>query len=310
MLVYRIPEGETLRAHYERIVKDVRDRGEIVVPRGLPTREVRNYCIELDEMICGTLPVGIGRDVSKKVMAAELMQWLSGTSDLEQLRSVAAIFNTYSDDGIRLYGAYGPRAAAGLQRAVEVLSDDPSSRQAVVSIWSNDESQATRDLPCTLSWTFMLRDDELHMTTMMRSNDVWRGMAYDIPIMCRIGTAVAAALDVLPGSYTHIANSMHIYESDFNAVENLRPVEGEDHGESDGLPSFEESMTGRASVKWTSLQRWHAIVGMARLAMDGMAKQSAFRVYSDLLEGTERYPILCRCGFWVPSSNHCDCEVS
>src|SRR5262245_3758147 len=154
------------------------------------------------------------------------MQCIAGVSDLEQLRGVSAgRFGNYSDDGTRLHGAYGPRTAAGLARVVETLSIDHDSRQAVVPVWNGREDLHSKDVPCTLSWSFRLRANRLNMTTVMRSNDVWRGLAYDIPAMVRLQSAVAWALGARMGTYVHHAQSLHLYEADATSIGDLgRPT--------------------------------------------------------------------------------------
>lgn len=214
----------SLRHDYAELCDAIMERGSRVSPRDQPTREILNAVIFLESGLHGTFPTGIGRKVSPQVLSAELMQWMAGISDLRQLAEARDVFKNFSDDGDTLYGAYGPRSYLGLARAVEALQSDDMSRQASVSIWQNKE-RASRDLPCTLSWSFMIRDEQLHMTTYMRSNDVWWGVAYDIPAMCRIQSAVAWALGVEVGPYTHHAQSLHLYERDIEAVSELTAPE-------------------------------------------------------------------------------------
>lgn len=211
-----------LRADYYGICNLVRMTGARSAPRGLPTLELRDVALVLDSPAAATFPTKINRGLSSAILSAELMQWVAGVSDLKQLNSVSAgRFKQYSDDGTRLYGAYGPRARRGLERAVRVLQKDTGSRQASVSLWRSLESDETSDLPCTLSWSFAIRDGELTMMSVMRSNDVWTGMPYDVPAMARIQSAVAWALNVPAGRYTHVAQSLHLYESDAKKVDAL-----------------------------------------------------------------------------------------
>jgi thymidylate synthase len=289
-----------LRREYADIVYEVLTLGDKTAPRGIPTHEILNYVMTFDDARNCTFPSGIGRLVSPRVLAAEGMQWLGGVSDLAQLESVSAKFLEYSDDGTRLYGAYGPRSHKGLWRAIRLLYNDPDTRQAVVSIWSHDELHSTRDLPCTVSWSFIIRRGRLHMTTFMRSNDVWTGLAYDVPIMARIQTAMAWALGVDVGSYTHHAQSMHIYESDLAGLDSLQSV----ILEVDEPPFFDDI----GNVHHLPSQRWKYVVEWAIDAAQGASHlPPAFDWYSRQLAATEHHPYFCdRCRYYTPAV--CECE--
>lgn len=292
---------DDLREDYARLCSIVLKEGEKIDPRGAATYELTNVALEFAHPYCCTFPNGIGRKVSPKILAAELLQWFAGVSDLAQLKSVSnGLFSKYSDDGTRLYGAYGPRAYRGLSRAVHKLAGDMYSRQAVVSIWSNAESEATLDLPCTLSWTFQIRNDKLNMTTVMRSNDVWTGVAYDIPTMARIQTAVAAALQVEPGTYTHIAHSLHIYETDAEKSTELHDIPRKAKRPEEP-PFFDQ-----VELRGTPLSAWHMLTSYAHAAMQGedldaIVLPDEFLWYAKQLEGTARYSHFCgQCRYWLP----------
>jgi thymidylate synthase len=291
---YRIVRGGTLREHYSDLVNHIIENGRPQSPRGVPTREITNFTLELESAESATFLNGIGRNASQDVLAAELMQWAAGVSDLKQLVAASPVFAKFSDDGDRLYGAYGPRAYSGLRRAVQMLSEDPSSRQATVSIWSNLESTRTRDLPCTISWSFMIRDGKLHMTTYMRSNDVWTGVTYDVPSMARIQSMMAWALGVELGSYTHIAQSMHIYESDFFAAAKL-------HDPTDVVvdPPFFHHVLARSEQ--TPTERWETMTSWCEAALAGAAAAYEFEPYAARLLKLGQNPHKCHaCRYRLP----------
>jgi len=276
----------TFRQDYASIAREIIAEGQFARPRDIGTFEILNYIIFLNDGRRGTFVNGIGRNASYRVLSAELMQWVAGISDLTQLKDVSPFFGNITDDGERLYGAYGPRTFHGFSRVVSLLARDPSSRQGTVSIWNNTEVTSTADLPCTVSWSFIIRNRELHMTTFMRSNDLWLGAAYDLPIMCRIQSMIAWVFGVNVGTYTHHAQSMHVYERDLDAIQELRPATG-----IPGEPPFFDGLPGSAGdpeVNWRVLRKWamHAYLGR-----DDVPEQ--FRWYSAQLRDTKRAPHLC-----------------
>ena len=65
---------------------------------------------------------------------------------------------------------------------IEQLLTNPNSKKAVMTIYNGEEhSYETKDNPCTMSMQFIIRENKLHMTTIMRSNDIYFGLPYDLP---------------------------------------------------------------------------------------------------------------------------------
>lgn len=302
---------------YLELIDAVTTRGEPVAPRGIKTLELEDAQLVVAD-IHKSAPVGLGRKLSSKILAAEMMQWLGGFSDLVQLNDVSGgRFAEYSDDDITLYGAYGPRTYSGFFRAINLLSKDPNTRQAVVPIWHPDEATTTRDLPCTLSWSFRIRNGHLHMTTTMRSNDVWTGVAYDIPIMCRIGDLVAWALGShmrLEG-YTHHAQSLHLYERDREAAASLEHWPGKipkrpplmTYGIDVALEEWILAGKFDARHRTNPTERWKFVLQLAEIASGHRKKPlllnlpPGFQWAAEQLEGSATYPHFCeKCRYWLP----------
>lgn len=307
MLDYFCVENHTtvttnsLTDDYLSLIDLVYHFGNKVAPRGFAITELENFTLVLTNPR-DALPRGIGRKHSNRILAAESMQWLAGVSDLLQLDWASKNgFSKFSDDGTRLYGAYGPRAHNGLKRAVRLLAKDPDSRQAVVSLWNNNEADKTKDLPCTLNWGFRIRDGKLNMSTTMRSWDAWTGLTYDLPAMTRIQSAMAWALNVEVGSYVHNAYSFHIYESNDDAISKL--VKGRD-----ALPlipmltdGFDETFEGTRPSDPNNA--WEAMLWMADAALKGSdGLPAGFQWFSDALKDSLRNPHFCEdCRFYLPS---------
>jgi thymidylate synthase len=297
-----------MSADYLDITDTLVAKGTYVSPRGMDTYELENVTIRMDDPR-PAVPVGLGRRHSDGILAAETMQWLAGVSDLAQLDAVSKNkFSNYSDNHVALYGAYGPRAYHGLEAAVAELMHDPDSRRAVVSLWDLHESPVTKDLPCTLNWGFRIRDGRLNMTTTMRSNDVFTGVTYDIPAMTRIQSAVAWALDVDIGAYTHFVYSLHLYGKDLPVIEKMSP--GSDTREqppllSDGLTTWLEH-SAKTSLNFEHMlptERWRFIrdsLAQATLVGDEGLPPS-FEWYAAHLRGTRSVRWFCdSCRYYLP----------
>lgn len=283
-----------MREGYLELIEDVRQQGDRVAPRDQATREIRNAVMVFDP----TRPFawGINRKISSKILAAETMQILAGVSDLVQLAAASkGRFILYSDDGIKLHGAYGPRLYRGLTRVVDKLDEDPDSRQGHAVIWNRHElQQPTRDLPCTSSLTFDIRDDRLNMTVFMRSSDVLMGLTYDVPTFANIQAAIAKALGIPMGEYVHHSASLHIYERDFELHDQMELQGSESLATMPKLLAEYVELTGD-----TAAMRWREMQFRAFAAVSGESSDWYGRTLSEVDAGEA----LCqRCRYIVPKS--------
>jgi hypothetical protein len=112
------------------------------------------------------------------------------------------------------YGAYGPRIGDQLVEVEYELERDKDSRRCMVYVGRPEDLVYAKDLDmvCTVAWNFQLRKDKLEMTVFMRSWDLVWGLSYDVPAFVSVQLALAHALHVDAGIYTHVAANAHVYE--------------------------------------------------------------------------------------------------
>ena len=113
---------------------------------------------------------------------------------------------------------YHQRFAYQLPFIIEELTRNPYSRRAIMNI-RDFEVDSKNDHPaCLQSIHFSIRDGELNMTVMMRSNDAVKATFMNAVGFIFLQKQVAKELGVTVGSYTHIAYSFHVYERDFDTL--------------------------------------------------------------------------------------------
>lgn len=196
--------------------------------RGLKTLELLNQTSTVN--MATPLVNVAGRHLSENFALAEAQWILSGANNLSALEPHAPSYGKYSDDGLTLYGAYGPRFVNQYNHVLQTLVKEPSSRQAFMSLWINNPG-VSRDIPCTLSVGWMIRHGRLHCFDYMRSSDIWRGWVYDVfsftmATMALWWDLLGAGIDCLPGELHLTAASQHLYVSDIakaQALLNSRP---------------------------------------------------------------------------------------
>lgn len=236
---------------YKRVLSRLIHNGQKVAPRGLGTREILHFMhvIERPLMRLCTVP---GRKANPFFNMAENMWILSGRGDSAWITSFNSKLAEYQlDEGHTDFAApYGRRIRQfnrhrdgqkeisvnkytthtlgnlpkvdQLHHCWEVLRADKYSRQAVVTLWNpvfDYHLQKTKDRPCNTTIYFVIRTDDkgvdrLHMTVSNRSNDIHLGL-YGVNFVqfTHIQEFMAASLRVEVGTYTHLSNSLHAYDS-------------------------------------------------------------------------------------------------
>ena len=163
------------------------------------------------------------RKMPMRYAVGELMWYLSGSNRVSDISQYSKVWETLSDDGEHVNSAYGYRIFHQFgfnqwEHVKKLLRADPLSRQAVIHI-KDPNPGYTRDMPCTVSLQFFIRENKLYMITNMRSNDIWMGFPYDVFSFTALQVKMAMELGVEIGTYTHIAGSLHLYKRNWRMIE-------------------------------------------------------------------------------------------
>lgn len=161
--------------------------------------------------------------ISPAFSFAELITIMKGCDDANVINAWNSALPRYQGDYKQYPGAYGTRLRKKfgfdqLQRAYEALLWNPFSRQVVLEIWKPDidlpvcKGQPNNDdIPCNLCSMLKIRDDKLYWTQVMRSNDMFLGLPYNLLQFTSLQEIMAGWLNLELGDYMHISDSMHIY---------------------------------------------------------------------------------------------------
>ena len=145
-------------------------------PRHLKIKEFINdgFIVDMDKPII-TIPE---RKLNHNFMTGEAWWILDGRNDVRSLAKYMGKIERYSDDGVRFFGAYGPKIVDQLSYCIKILVEDRDTRQSCLTIWRQNPP-FSKDIPCTVSLQFFLREDRLYTVANMRSQDIWLGLPYD-----------------------------------------------------------------------------------------------------------------------------------
>lgn len=155
----------------------------------------------------------------------ELLWYLKGSDTLEFIEPYVSAYKDDAVEGI-IQGAYGPRLRAmrqGIDQFASIetlLSKKPGSRRAVIQLF-NAEDIATehKEIPCTTTLQFHLRNGQLHMSVTMRSNDAYWGLPHDVFCFTMLQEMIARRLGVDLGEYYQYVGSMHVYEKHLDLLD-------------------------------------------------------------------------------------------
>ncbi|HEY1645457.1 MAG TPA: thymidylate synthase [Candidatus Saccharimonadales bacterium] len=211
-------ERQTFANSWWALLNELTFIGKIVSPRGQETKEILNVCFHVRDGLNNIL-LSEFRGLNYRFMIAEWL-WIYGAfEDVETLAKYNSIMKNFSDDGQILSGAYGPRLFTQWDYILSSLRK-PDSRQAVATIWTPSPKDS-KDIPCTISVQWLIREGKIHTTVNMRSSDIWLGLPYDFFNFSQLTNALASKLDVEVGSVTFNLGSSHLYSKDYNTAKEV-----------------------------------------------------------------------------------------
>jgi thymidylate synthase len=154
----------------------------------------------------------------------ELFWYISCKQDLPSIEYYIKKYKKYAEADGTIWGAYGPRMFGGERSQYEVVRDrlkaKPDTRKAVIQLFDREDILADyKDVPCTCTLQFLVRDSLLHLVVHMRSNDVFMGLPHDVFAFTMIQEILANDLGVKLGTYKHMVGSFHLYDRDREKVE-------------------------------------------------------------------------------------------
>jgi thymidylate synthase len=198
----------------------------VKAPKVNNTREINNVKITLPAYYNPFVTL-TDRKLSPSYALGELIWYFTGRNDKAFITKFSNFWNSLSDDGKTSNSAYGYMIHKKynfdqLEQVVKILSLDPYSRRAVINInYAHNNKLQTKDEQCTIALQFMVRNDRLMMTSIMRSNDIWFGFPYDIIYFRALQMIIADTLEVKLGKHTHFVTSLHLYDKDYEAAKKI-----------------------------------------------------------------------------------------
>jgi len=110
---------------------------------------------------------------------------------------------------------YHQRMESQIPGVIDELRRSPESRRAVIT--TRVQSEIASESPaCMQHLQYFIRDGALHCKILFRSNDATKAAFMNAFALIMLQKRIADELGVPVGTYTHRANSFHVYERDYD----------------------------------------------------------------------------------------------
>lgn len=106
-----------------------------------------------------------------------------------------------------------------VQRAINMLKENPNSRRIVVSAWHPGLLPKMALPPCHIMYVFNVQNGRLNCHLTQRSGDIALGIPFNLACYSALTMAIAQEVGLEPGEFAHTIVDAHIYE---NHVDGLK----------------------------------------------------------------------------------------
>lgn len=173
---------------YLNALRTCLDQGYPVQPRGKLTLEV----LDMDVRFGGE-PCLVRGEMDRLYANAEIDWYMGGSRNPDPVAKVAKLWDNCrnpdgtvnSNYGRLVFGPYKPEFSDPVGTewawARNSLLKDKDSRQAIMVYHLRQfHWEGNRDVPCTLTESFLIRENNLQTRVHMRSSDLWYGLPFDL----------------------------------------------------------------------------------------------------------------------------------
>jgi thymidylate synthase len=206
---------------YLDLLRAIKERGVRKSDRtGTGTLSLFGYQMRFD--LEAGFPVLTTKKLHLRSIIHELLWFLKGDTNVQYLRdNQVTIWDEWADEKGDLGPVYGAqwrtwRAADGreidqIQKALDMIRNDPNSRRIIVSAWNVGELEAMALAPCHALFQFHVAQGRLSCQLYQRSADVFLGVPFNIASYALLIHMMAQQTDLKPGELVWTGGDCHLY---------------------------------------------------------------------------------------------------
>jgi len=234
--------GDSFADVYSQSLRSINNEPDYVTsPRGMKIKESLNCVLHVKDPL-NNLYDNVVRSSPIEYVCKELVWYFDGNPDVTYIGKHASLWknitNPDSNEANSNYGylvfrkkindIHNSLVYTQFYWAFKMLKEDKDSRQSIMHFNGIADCQylGVKDFVCTLTAAFHIREDQLHMTVLMRSQDLIFGLPADFAWFSVLYQQMFSHLkDIYPelqmGSYTHMVHSLHLYEKHFDLANKM-----------------------------------------------------------------------------------------
>jgi len=110
---------------------------------------------------------------------------------------------------------WGEESINQIEYVITKLKENPNSRRAVATTWDPRKDTIVDEVPCLNHFVFMVCDDRLDLSVMIRSNDMYGAWPANVYALGELLTYVSKKTGIKPGTITTHSVNAHIYKHDW-----------------------------------------------------------------------------------------------
>lgn len=187
-----------------------------------------------------SLPI---RNMSRKYASGEFLCYVRGTNKLSDFAYYSKSWNNLANPDNTINSAYGyrmftPRSdkpnSNRFAYALRQLLENPESKNSIIMLRDDSDLDPDhqKDRCCTLCLQYTIRNGKLNCRTIMRSQDLWLGLPYDVFCFTRLqqimlfnyNSACPKGKEVELGDYVHQVLNLHVYEKNWSVLKDYKPI--------------------------------------------------------------------------------------
>ncbi len=217
---------------YQDLLHQIMTKGikEVNSRTGHETRALPGLSFSIDIGKEG-FPLLTLRKIPIRIFVAEQVWFISGSRKPEDfLRAFTKIWDDFTNPGDVVTVAYGYRwrkhfGRDQLQKLIDLLAKDPSSRHGVVVTWDPSSDGlggvSKKNVPCPYTFTVNIIGGKLNLNNIVRSNDMILGFPHDVAGFALLQHILAQKLGVEVGTYSQSISNAHIYDIHYKTANEL-----------------------------------------------------------------------------------------
>ena len=206
---------------YLDLLRAIKERGVRKGDRtGTGTLSLFGYQMRFD--LDAGFPVLTTKKLHLRSIIHELLWFLKGDTNVQYLRdNEVTIWDEWADENGDLGPVYGAqwrtwRTADGrqidqIQRALDMIRDEPNSRRIIVSAWNVGELEQMALAPCHALFQFHVAQGRLSCQLYQRSADVFLGVPFNIASYALLLHMMAQQTGLQPGELVWTGGDCHLY---------------------------------------------------------------------------------------------------